>query len=532
MRYGLGWLGAAGFAVAMANGCSGEIGDGANKPDPHAQEAVISGAKRLTRVEYDNTLADLLLDTTQSGFAALPEDVTDPFDNDYHTQKVSPALIESAEALARGAAERALASPSVMAEIVPCTPSGAGDEACLRSFISTWGRRALRRPVTSVEADDYVASFLPFAVEADDFDVAVGMVIEAMLQDLEFLYRVELGAPVAGSPGVFRLDQFEVATRLSYFLLGTTPSDELLDIAAAGGLGSPEAVREVAASLLARAEARERVDRFHALWLSYHQLPHGAELTAALRRESQKLVEDIVFDRDTDYLELFRAERTYLDDFLAGHYGYTGHQGEGWYTYPDDRRGILSHGSVLSAGAKFTDTSPTQRGLFVLTRLMCRPPLEPPPNVNVDAPPEPSGATDCKLDAYAAHGGPGCKSCHEQVDGIGFGLEGYSMTGQFRTAEEGKPECLLPGDGYIPDVGDFNGPAGLAELLISTGELESCVVRQVYRFAMGRRDTVDDEAVVEGLAESFTDHQSFKELLLDVAGSRAFGYRRQEEVSP
>src|SRR5262245_42708839 len=260
--------------------CTGNIGspDGLPPAPPGAEEAVISGARRLTRTEYDMTLRDLLQDTSNSGFARLPEDVNDPFDNDYHTQKVSPALIEAAEALADEAAQRAIANPQVLAAIVPCSATGPSDSACLAQFVQSFGRRALRRPLTTEEANEYVAQFQPFAVEGNDFNIAVAMTVRAMVQDVEFLYRVELGTPIEGKPGVFKLSSWEMATRLSYFLLGTTPSDALLDMAAQDQLYTPEGVRAAAEMLLQDPRARDRIDRFHALWLGFHQLPHSAEL--------------------------------------------------------------------------------------------------------------------------------------------------------------------------------------------------------------------------------------------------------------
>ena len=127
-----------------------------------------NGMRRLTRVEYDNTVRDLLGDATRSGFAKLPEDVTDPFDNDYKTQQVSGALIEAAETLAQEASARVLADPVRRANLVPCTPQSAADTACMRTFIDRFGRRALRRTMQEEDVQRYLA-FQTFAEEAQDF---------------------------------------------------------------------------------------------------------------------------------------------------------------------------------------------------------------------------------------------------------------------------------------------------------------------------------------------------------------------------
>jgi hypothetical protein len=523
----------AGGAIALAFlGCTGQIGDPELRAPVGAQQAVVSGARRLSRNEYDNTLRALLDDKSSAGFAKLPEDVNDPFDNDYATQLVSATLVEAAETLAAEAAARALAEPAVRDKIVPCTPTGAGDVACLRQFVTSFGRRALRRPLLEDEIQRYLA-FSSFAVEEDNFDSAVELVLRALLQDVEFLYRIEVGEPVSGAPGVFRLNDFEVATRLSYFLLGTTPDDALLDLAASGKLKAPADVRAAAATLLTDPRARERIERFHALWLGFHQLPHPAELTSAMRAESAALIDRVVFDEKLDYFELFRSNETFLNEVLSGHYGLDAPSSpEGaWVSYADSgRKGILSHGSVLSAFGKFADTSPTQRGIFVRTRLLCEPLNPPPPNVDADQPPE-GGTSPCKIDKYKEHASVGsCKACHMQMDPIGFGLENYDKAGRYRATEEGKPECPISGDGALDGVGEFNGPGELADLLIASGKLEACLVRQVYRFAVGRRERSEDMPILQGVEANFTSSgHAFDALLLDIVSTESFGYRKQEE---
>ncbi len=523
------WLGAGVLGgVAGLASCTGEIGEPPVSVPEGAHAAPISGARRLTRTEYDHTLRDLLDDTSNSGFALLPEDVNDPFDNDYQTQKVSPALIDSAETLALGAAERAVANPAVVAKILPCAPTDPDDAACLGTFVRTFGRKALRRSLTDAEVTQYVQQFQPFAVEGADFMLGVKLALSAILQDVEFLYRVEVGTPVEGLPGVFKLTDHEVATRLSYFLVGSTPPDWLLDEADAARLSSPDLVRAAGARLLEDARARDRVDRFHALWLGYHQLRHSAELIAELRAESKALVDKVVFGDRTDYFELFRSEQTYLTDYLAGHYGYAPPGGPAWVSYPDERRGILSHGSVLSSFGKFADTSPTQRGIFIRTRLLCTPIPPPPPDVNSDAPPDVS-AGNCKSDRYAVHNQGGCYDCHKLMDPIGFGLENYDNQGRYRAAEEGKPECVIPGDGAIDGVGSFRGPAQLADLAYASGMLDQCVVSQVYRFATGRREADDDYPIIADLAGRFeTSGYRFDELLLELVAVESFGFKKEE----
>lgn len=499
-------------------------------------EVGVSGIRRLTRVELDATLADLLGDTTGAAQRLLPPDSTDPFDNDYRSQLPSAALIESVEQLALDTATRTLADPAKRAKLIPCTPTAANDTGCLNTVISTLGRRVLRRPLTDAEIASY-ATLQAFAIEANSFDVGVKLVIRAMVQQPEFLYRVELGVPVDGKPGIFRLGPYELATRMSYFLWGTTPPDWLLDSALSGALASREGVRTAAAKLLADPRARARIERFHALWLGYYRLPHAIELTTALQAESSALVDKVVFDDKTDYFDLFRSSQSFLNSTLATHYGvsgFSGGSGFAWTPYGSaPRKGLLSHGSVLSVGAKFADTSPTQRGIFVRSRLLCTDPPAPPANANVDQPPT-STTSNCKIDRYASHASVGnCKSCHDSLDPIGFGMENYNRAGQYRTTDDNQPTCTIAGKGKITGLpaGDvaFNGVTGLSELLLSSDRFEQCIVTQVFRFASGRREAPADLALIDNLTTGFKKkNRHFAELLLDYVSEDTFAFRKEE----
>src|ERR1700687_5588815 len=239
----------AGWLIALAvGGCSGSSNltadrwaDGSPMATPSAAVDV-SGARRLTRTEFDNTVRDLLGDITSSGFGMLPPDAYDPFDNDYRTQLPSPTLIEALEVLATNAAARLAADPARRSAFLPGPPPGPADATCFRNFIVRFGRKALRRPLSTDEVQSLLG-FQAFSVEGNDFFIGVQLVIRTLLQHPEFVYRVEVGAPVDGVDGLYRLNNFEVATRLSYFLWGTTPPDWLLDIAEAGRLQSAESIR-------------------------------------------------------------------------------------------------------------------------------------------------------------------------------------------------------------------------------------------------------------------------------------------------
>jgi hypothetical protein len=206
-----------------------------------------------------------------------------------------------------------------------------------------------------------------------------------------------------------------------------------------------------------------------------------------------------------------------------------------WVPYGNARRrGLLSHGSFLSVGAKFGDTSPVERGLFVRSRLFCQEIPPPPPVVNTDEPPRAASATACKWERYAAHReAQGCAACHQLIDPVGFGLENFDDQGRYRTTEKGLPQCRIAGDGEIVGVGTFRGPAELGDLALRSGLVTECLATQLYRFGVGRSELDDtDRMLVKLLAQRGAAGKDFRfdELLLDLVASPAFAHRREEKV--
>ncbi len=493
--------------------------------------ASASVARRLSKVELDNTLGTLLLDETAPAHELLSEDEFSPYDNDYTLQLASSALIESLELLAEDVGARAIASDAFKSRVLPCTPDGPDDAECFRSVAETLLQKAFRRPVADEEVTPYLA-LLDFASErvpgqTTDFYTAVELLIRAIVQDPEFLYRVEVGTPTAYSD-VVALTGYEIATRMSYLLWGDMPDDALFSEASAGTLAASAERRASAERMLQSTKSKAQLERFHAMWLGYRAIPQSEKLTTAFARETNALIDRVLFDEPQSYLNLFTFDETYLDTDLAAHYGLPAPVGgEGWVSYGDSgRAGILSHGSVLSAFGKFSDTSPTQRGILVRTRLMCEPVPSPPANVNTDQPPSDTDAT-CKIDRYEEHRSNGaCAGCHNALDPIGFGLESFDMAGRFRDHEEGLVECSIDGRGMVEPYGEFSGPAELEQILVDQGEIDDCVVRQYLSFALGRPLDENEATLADDLLERFRGSgHTFTELLLDYIGSEAFGLR-------
>ena len=516
--------------------CTGEIAGRANTievTEATGSRITRSGLRRLTAYEYDNALTTLLADVSRPGVKLLPPDYGDPFDNEYARQLPSQQLIEAAELLSQNAFKAAIADPARRSGLTPCTPTGRDDATCLGKFVAAFGRRAFRRELSSEEVQTYVSTFLPFATEThaaltNDFYTAVSLAGQAILQDPEFLYRIEAGGG-ATSDGIRQLTDYEIATRLSFFLWSDLPDEALLADAQAGRLSSVDARRTIASRMLSEPRGRRQIERFHAYWLGYKTIPHSAQLVASFAAETNALVNRVVFEERGPYQRLFTSPQTLLDATLATQYGMSG---SGWVDYPatSKRAGILSHGAVLSAFSKFSDTSPTQRGIFVRTRLLCLPPLVPPASVDVDSPPPPQPGRNCKVDRYEAHRtSTACAGCHAQLDPIGFGLENFNNAGVWRTHDDGDSTCTIDGQGNVPGAGEFNGPAQLGQRLVESGLVQACAARQLFRFASGRTDTPDDRGEVDYLVETFRQKgYAFAELVLSLVADEAFGFKRDE----
>lgn len=524
----------------LAAGCSSGPGDDDDDERGAADEAVAltyTPLRRLTRAELRQTLSDLIpiVEPSDELIRQLPEDPGVTFDNDATDQSASELLIEGLSAIAEDEAARLVLDEERRDEVIGCTPEAVDDRECYDAFVRRFGRRALRRPIGDEEVELYAAAFLPYAVEDDDFYSAIHGTVSALLQDVELVYRIEIGAPIDGQLET-QLDGFQVATRLSYLLWGSGPDDALLDAAAAGELASPDGRRAAAERMLEDERARRQLARFHAMWLGYEwSLPTTSMIPPSLRRkmaaEADALFTRVVLDDRSSWFDVLAMEETFLDDELAGWYGDVPAPGSDeatWTSFGDSgRRGLTSLGAFLNVGNKFSDTSPTQRGRLVRERLQCGQIPRPDPTKGADTDARPPTPTECKNDGYRAlDANPSCSGCHLQMDPIGYGLERYDLGGRFRTHEPVGEQCPIDGQGVFPGADGevaFNGPGELAELLLGDEQLASCLVVQTFRFAQGRPDQRFDRPTIDALTASFRDSgDRLDELLVAIAAAPDF----------
>jgi hypothetical protein len=491
-----------------------------------------SPLRRLTREEYDNTVAELAGDTSKPGKDFPPEARALGFNNIADAQTVTTLLAEAYKTAAEGIAERAAKNASAL---LGCSES---DGACVDGFIQRFGSRAYRRPLATDEAARLRQVYDWGQANTTALD-GVRMVIEVLLQSPDFLYRPELGAGEA-APQVLHLSSYEMATRLSYLLRGSMPDQTLLDEAAADRLKTPEQVLAQAQRLLADPRARDTFKSFHRQWLDLDQVAgidrdpalyagYTDAIPALLQQETEAFIDHVLFEDGAKLRTLLTAPYTFANNALATFYGLAAPSGDAFTlvaTDPTQRKGLLTQGSLLALQSKPQQTSPVHRGKFVRENLLCQF-LPPPPANLVITPPElnPSLTTRQRFSQHSAD--PSCAACHQQMDPLGLGFEHFDAVGRWRETENNLP-IDATGKLVLTDVdGDFDGAAALADKLANSEQVADCMMKEWARFTFGRSETVEDACTLERTKTQFAaaDHD-IKQLVLALTQTDAFLYRK------
>jgi hypothetical protein len=522
---------------AGAAGTGGVPSDCASAPpgDPGAPYS-----RRLTRTEYDNTVRELLRDTTAPANAFPAEVLTFNAGTDYFGFDNDPSVQSVPELLADGyfAAADALATTAVqdLSTLVPCS---ARDRACGEQFVRSFGEKAFRRPLAADEVTRFMA---PFDVGmTTDFASGIRLVVTAMLQSAPFLYRIEQGG---AADGVWlKPTSWEMASRLSYFLWQSMPDAALFEAARRDELQTPEQIAAQGARMLDDPKARAMVADFHRQWLGLRgvsdlqkdatMFPAFNEAVAAdMVVEAERFFQDIVFDGSGSASELFSADSTFVNGNLASFYGIPSVSGAGFQKVSLDatrRGGLLTLGAPLARLAKQNQTSPVLRGKFVREQLLCEHVLPPPGDINVMVPELDPNLTT--RERFVQHSQDDqCAGCHVMMDPIGFGLENYDAVGRWRDMENGAPidvsGSIEQGEGT--DVaGTFAGPAELGDRLAASDAAKRCMALSWFRYANGRSDAPADACELGGLTERFqASGYNVKALLLALTQTSAFLHRR------
>lgn len=506
-------------------------------PDP-STVAIVPPAnriRRLTSTQYRNAIGDLFGTDVVIPPALEPDpELAGLLSVGASAASVSQRGVEQYEDAAFAIAQQVLGDTARRAAAVPCTPAGTVDDTCAATYLTALTRRAWREPADSEAIARLVQVAAVAADTQGDFYTGLTFATAAVLQSPRFLYRFEIGTPSPDNASVHLLDDWELASRLSFFLWNTIPDETLLAAAESGALNTPQGLATEVDRLLADPRARRGIRTFFTELYHLYALDRMAkdatlfvhfspDLGPSAREETLGTIEHHVFDLDADYRDLMTTRTTWINRKLASLYNVRApsREGFGLAELPDDgsRRGLLGHVSTLSLHSHPVSSSATLRGRFVREVLLCNTVEPPPVDVNT-ALPEPSGTTRTLRERVAEHlTEESCAGCHNQMDPIGLGLENFDAVGRWRQLDNG---AEIDPSGVLDGVA-FTDAWEMGAVLRDHPDLPRCLVRNLYRYALGRENAVGDRAQLQALQGAFaSEGYRVQALIRSVALSAAF----------
>jgi PAS domain-containing protein len=515
-----GWL-------ALLWGCAGGSGEPDRGPAPVVDDPA-PVLRRLTVSQYRNSVRDLFGEGLVLP-ANLEPDV--PIDGliaiGAGQTTISPYGVEQYEAAAFQIAGQVLGDPARRAAFVPCQPASPRDDGCARQVLEPLGRRVWRRPLEAAELDDLVALAGTSADALGDFHEGLEFPVALLLQSPNFLYRVELG------DGSGAYTDHELAGRLSFLLWDTLPDEELFAAADAGELTTEAGLSAQVDRMLADPRARAGVRTFFTDLFHLHALDriskdpnafvaYSPELRDSAREQTLLGLEDLIFERDGSYRDLFDSRIAFVDRRLAALYGVRAPDVDGFapmlLPLSAGRVGLLGQASILMLEAHPVSSSVTKRGVFVRETVLCQ--EIPPPPANVDTSiPEASEAAPTMRERVARHlEEDACAACHRLTDPIGLGLENYDGIGAWRQRENG---AVIDASGDL-DGEAYTTPQQLGALLAEHPSIAKCLVDRVAAAAWGVDPLRDDPTVVWHNAGFDANGDRVLWLLRDIVTAPAF----------
>lgn len=427
--------------------------------------------------------------------------------------------------------------------IFVCKPaSSAEEQPCARRILSAIVRRAFRRDVSTSDISPFLKTFKATRTKRT-FDESIAAALRDVLLAPDFLFRLEIDRPDTHAGGVHRVSQFELASRLSFFLWSSVPDDALLDAASQGKLSDTKMLDTAVRRMLADPRAAALSENFAAQWLGLRLVgdvepdketypAFDSALVAAFKTETRMFVRSLI-RQNRSALDLLNADYTYLNERLARHYGVPGVNGPGFRRVSlagnEQRGGLLTQGSVLLMTSHAARTSPVLRGKWILDNLLNSPPPPPPANV---PPLEENPASGLKLttrEKVERHrSNPACASCHARIDGLGFALENFDVIGRWRTKDEGGE---IDPSGTLASGASFSGPQGLKQLLVEHPEpFVRGTVEKLMTYALGRELDARDQPTVRGIMRDIEPGgYRFQDLIAAVVKSVPFQMRQMQE---
>ena len=407
-----------------------------------------------------------------------------------------------------------------------------------REVIGAFAKRAYRRPVTAAEVERLMKLYDFARKNGEPFEGGVAQALKAVLVSPNFLFRGELQPEPDNPKSVHAVNEFALASRLSYFLWSTMPDAELFSLAERGQLRKN--LEAQVRRMLKDPKSKALVENFAGQWLQLRNLAiiqpdkklfptYDAKLRAAMQRETELLFETVLRE-DRGVFEFLTADYTFVNERLAKHYGIPGVTGEEFQRVSlkgQPRAGVLTHASILTLTSNPTRTSPVKRGKWVLENLLATPPPPPAPNVpELDGQKQLTGTLRQRMEQHRAN--PTCAGCHTKMDAIGFGLENYDAIGAFRSQDAG---AAIDPSGELSAAEKFRGPVELGKLLAAQkrDDFVRCMVEKMLTYSLGRGLEYYDRNTVKTIADGLAKRRhTFSGLVLEVVNSVPFQKRRGE----
>ena len=538
---GSGANGSGATGTGGGSGSTGTGGSGANAPACQPGVPATTQLPRLTQVQYDNTIRDLVgLETNPSSMLA-PDNVG----------SVDQRAWDGYKAAADSVAAQIMGNAAARAKAIPCTPTGDG-AACASQMIEQFGKRVFRRPLTPTEITRFQTLYTTRATvtEGGTFDQAAQLIIRSFLLSPSFLLRAETSATAEGS--LFALSSYEVASRLSYMLWGSMPDDALTAAADANQLTTPEQILAQAQRLLADPRARTRVRAFHdhyakmddaasrwaviqrdpAVYPAFANAAYAASWTPTVAEETRRIFEQIAFSPTGSFRDFFTTTVAFVNAQLAPVYGLDAAQyGTDLVQATVDgtqRPGVFTRAGFLSAFSLANRPSPIHRGAYIQKEVLCAQLALPDPEAL--ATPLPTAGATNRERVTAQTAGDECAGCHHGlINPTGFAFESFDAVGAWQTMEGtatiDTTSTVTIGSTEV----DVTGAADLMTKLADSPEAKHCYAQKWVEFAYERTINPADACTVDQLAQKLTGSgYTIQNLIADLTQSQAFRYRAQE----
>jgi hypothetical protein len=432
-------------------------------------------------------------------------------------------------------------SPESVKKIFTCGgPDADLTPACERKIVTDLATKAYRRPATTKEIDKLVHLADAAQARGNSAKDSLALSLQAMLVSPNFLFRIER-QPEAATAANYRINQYELASRLSYFIWASMPDAELMRCAAQQTLRTPAVLSAQVARMLKDPKAHALVEDFGGQWLETRALesvkPDGRKfgefddhLRMLMRQETELFLESVMRE-DRSVIDLLNGKYTFLNERLAKFYGIPGVKGEEFRKVDltgTPRGGVWTQASVLTVSSYATRTSPVLRGKWILENILNAPPPPPPPNVPTLDDSKVGQSVSLRQQLEAHRKDAVCASCHSRMDPLGLGLENFDAIGAWR-AKDG--QIPIDASGTLPDGRTFNGPDGLREILTSQRDaFAECVVDKLLTYALGRGlERYDRRTVREIAKKASVNNYRFSSVVSEIVKSLPFEQRQGEK---